>query len=367
MEKIRETRLRQIGKLILPAIVIFAAASFPRPGYGADAAEVTDWRISREADHFRSVATDRFMELLALGPGMTILDIGTGTGQFALWFAERLEGKGKVFATDIDNGCIHRLKEEAGRRGVDNLYPVLVNPKGVDAFYGRQKYDLVTMIHVPIPDRVDYLAEMRNYLAEDARVIVVVYKKAAAFSSEDLAGRFPDLLRDLSSEPADSPFRTGLRESTRRWLSRKEPAAEPDEALRRAVVEDFNRMASDTRFGLGFIDGSAIRKEVAFTSAERSFAEYLLVFLIEEKVFDKRAEKFSGRSPGPTDSSKASRVARRLNNLLFFQRFRKHLDKDRLFTPGMTRKMKGDFEKAGYRLEKEHLDIMPFEDVLVFR
>lgn len=357
MRKIREMRLRQIGKHVLPALVICAAASFPCVGLCADAAGVKDWRISREADHFRSVATEAFMEALSIRPGMTILDIGTGTGWFAFAFAERTGRTGRVFATDIDNDCIDFVKREANRRGLDNLFPVLVKQKGVDEFYGRQKYDLITVIHVPIPDATSFFARMRDYLAQDGRLVVVLYQSASPFSERDFAGHFQDLIRELSSEPADSPFSRRLGESTRQ-LMRRNVGVEPDETLRKAVVADFNRMLSDVRFGLDFIDGSATRTDLAFTPAERDFADYLLVFLMEEGVFDRG---------GRTANARESRIVERFNKLLFLQRFRKHLDKGRLFTPGLTPKTREGFEKAGYRLEKEHRDIMPFEDVLVFR
>lgn len=203
-------------------------------------------------------------------------------------------------------------------------------------------------------------------MADGARLIVVIYKNAAPFSAEDFGGRFPELVRRLSREPADSPFLGGLRESTRTRLMRAKDAPEPDEALRDAIVEDFNRMLSDTRFGLRFTDGPAIGKDVAFTPEETAFADYLLVILIEERTFEKNPPERSADDRRPVIPDRESRVARRFNKLLFLQRFRDCLDRERMFTPGLTPKTRDDFEEAGYRLEKEHLDVMPFEDVLVF-
>ena len=351
------TRAQQILRQILPALVFCAVASFRCAGMCAEAGETEDWRISREANHFRSVATERFMEVLSIRPGMTILDIGTGTGWFAFAFAERTGRTGRVFATDVDNGCITFVKKEANRRGLENLFPVLVSREGVDPFYGRQRYDLITVIHVPLPNAAVYFAAMRDYLTEDGRLVVVLYRSASPFSEEDFAGRFPDLIRELSMEPPDSPFSRRLAESTRR-LMRTNSGAEPDGALRKAIVDDFNRMLADPRFGLDFTDGSAIRREVAFTPPERDFADYLLVILKEEGVFDDGAGKAN---------SKLTRIAERFNKLLFLQRFRKFLDGETQFTPGLTPKMRDTFERAGYRLEKEHLDVMPFEDILVLR
>src|SRR5512136_3014849 len=61
------------------------------------------WRIERDIRRFRIVATDNVMKLLAIRPGMTILDVGAGTGQFAFEFARRMNGTGMVYATDSNN------------------------------------------------------------------------------------------------------------------------------------------------------------------------------------------------------------------------------------------------------------------------
>ena len=56
------TLAQKILRQILPALVFCAVASFRCAGMCAEAGKAEDWRISREADHFRSVATERFME-----------------------------------------------------------------------------------------------------------------------------------------------------------------------------------------------------------------------------------------------------------------------------------------------------------------
>ncbi len=341
--------------VILPFLLL-SLVSPHWPGAPADADEFREHRASRQARHYRSVA-DGFMESMSIRPGMTILDIGTGTGQFALGFAERLKGTGRVFATDIDDRCIREVKEEAERRGIGNIFPVLVDHYGVDEFYGRQKYDLITVMHVSIHDQVDYFARMRDNLAAGGRLAVVVYKKTLPFSERDFSGHFPGLLRELALEPPDSPFSKGLGEATRR-LMREHSGAEPGEALRKAVIGDFNRMLSDPRFGTHFVDGPFLKKEVDFTPEERGFAEFLFRFLEEYDLFAKDPGKVKPRE---------RMYARRFNKLLFLQRFRNTMNGDGLFAPALTTKIRADFEKAGFRLEKHDTDAMPFEDVLFFR
>lgn len=356
-EKSRETRLRQFLKNLYTGLLTLAAAPFLFPGLPAAAEGVRDDRISHEADRLRVLATDKFIELLAIKPGMTVLDIGTGTGQFAYLFAELLAGTGKVYATDIDESCINLVKEEARRRRLDNLVPVLVKSEGVDEFYGRHRYDLITFLHVPLPNMAAFLAKMRDSLAEDGRLIVMRYRTVTPFSEEDFGDHFPELISELSREPAGSPFSNGLRETTRELL-RKQSGAETDDGLRRAIVEDFNRMWADAQFGRDFLDGLVVKKHVDFTAAERMFAEAQLGSLRKAGLSDLKLKEAN---------PKLINNVRRLNKLFFLQRFRKYLDPDRLFAPILDPKTIGSFKKAGFRLEKEDHTIRSFEDIGIFR
>ncbi len=348
-------------KRFLALLVLGAVIAPPCPAISADTEDYgCRWglRIAREASHFRN-AGGRLMESLAIRPGMTILDIGTGTGQFALGFAERLRGSGSVFATDIDNSCVNHVQEEARRRGLDILHPVLVTAKGVDEFYGRHTYDLITLMHVSLSsERTAFLARMRNSLAEDGRLAVVVYKEATPFSEQDFAGHFPELVRELSLESPDSPFSRGLGEPTRRLSREHRSGAEPSDSLRKAIVEDFNRMLRNTRFGRDFVDGPALRSDLAFNPTEKDFAEFLLGFILRSRLFERFQEKESRAGIAFVGS---------FNKLLFLQRFRNCLNGDRLFSPEVPSNFEALHEKAGFRLETKDPDTLPFEIILIFR
>jgi predicted methyltransferase len=61
------------------------------------------------------------MDALGIGPGSSVADIGAGRGYFTLRLAERVGAQGHVYAVDIDEGSLGRLRERAER---DNLKQV---------------------------------------------------------------------------------------------------------------------------------------------------------------------------------------------------------------------------------------------------
>lgn len=322
-------------------------------------------RVERDLRHFKTVATDNVMDVLAIRPGMTILDIGAGTGQFAFEFAGKLKGTGRVFAADINDDCIDYIKKEAERRGLGNLHSVLVKKDGVDPFYGKYKYDLITVFHVSMTyeDQGDYFRELRGFLAEDGRLVLILYKIPTPFSPADFTVEFPGLIRELSQEPPESPFYKMLRESTRKKIGDL-PGKNPPGEVRGAIVEDFNGALADSLFAAGFLDGSGFGKDVRFSPEERRYADWF-------------SQSYAGsgfRKPDGDVRSGNTRVQRvsgypmfsTINKLLIVQRFRKYLKRDGLFRSGFSPPVRDAFEKAGYKVDREYTDLIPFEDMIVF-
>ena len=63
-----------------------------------------DLNLIVETQALKLPRIDALIRTLDLKPGMTILDIGAGSGQQSYKIAEALKGTGKVYAADIDQG-----------------------------------------------------------------------------------------------------------------------------------------------------------------------------------------------------------------------------------------------------------------------
>ena len=61
------------------------------------------------------------MDALGIGPGSAVADIGAGRGYFTLRLAERVGPQGRVFAVDIDEGNLNRLRDRAEREHLKQI------------------------------------------------------------------------------------------------------------------------------------------------------------------------------------------------------------------------------------------------------
>ncbi len=87
------------------------------PGADFDAmAEIYDRNMQKYRDVQGEIA--EIMDFLALRPDQNILEIGTGTGEFALAAARLCR---KVYAVDLSAGMLRYAEKKAGMRGISNV------------------------------------------------------------------------------------------------------------------------------------------------------------------------------------------------------------------------------------------------------
>jgi ubiquinone/menaquinone biosynthesis C-methylase UbiE len=332
---------------------------------------LTSEMIHRQTKIVKFVKIDKLMDALGIKPGMTILDIGTGSGQYAYKFAERLKRTGRVFATDIDKDRIAYISTQARSRNLTNLSPVLVNSEGLDEFYTKNEFDLIFLAHAYflLGDRVNYFKRLKNSLAKNGQLVVLAEKDFPKFSLGDISD-LGGLIKQLSSEKFESFFYSHLRKSTQELL--QQPLdRKTKELLRKVIIEDFNRMMEDTGFLSSFLkDGLTFKKEIAFTREERDFVSWYLRYLkLEDKVLDDiGALDISNRNI----TYKHLLFIRIINTVLIVQKFRKYLYNGKpapYLSKGCGNLLNEcviqELSLAGYSLKHKY-DFIPFLIILVF-
>ena len=116
-----KTRCR-VAKLVLFTVALAGTASFARAPTAAPPPDhPTSTPYSRSTDIFeypdraRKLQINRVMDILHIGPGRTVADLGAGGGWFTVQAARRVEPGGMVFAEDINPDFVSAIAQRTQR------------------------------------------------------------------------------------------------------------------------------------------------------------------------------------------------------------------------------------------------------------
>lgn len=88
----------------------------------------------------------KLIEALAIRPGMTVVDIGAGSGYHVFLMAPLVGGTGKVIASDIQPEMLEMITEKAKKLNVKNVEPVRGTDR--DPKLPANAVDLILMVDV---------------------------------------------------------------------------------------------------------------------------------------------------------------------------------------------------------------------------
>lgn len=115
---------------------------------------------------------NRVMDILGIGPGKTVADIGAGSGWFTVRAAKRVGDSGTVYAVDINPEAIRYIQSRVRKENLHNVKPILGKPDNpllpatVDAV-------LLLRTYHEVAEPIELLRNLRPSLAADARVGVI--------------------------------------------------------------------------------------------------------------------------------------------------------------------------------------------------
>jgi ubiquinone/menaquinone biosynthesis C-methylase UbiE len=117
------------------------------------------------------ITRDRLRETLAPEPGERVLEIGPGTGYYALPVAEWLGPTGTLELLDVQQEFLDHTTSRAREQGLANLVPTLADAQAMP--YDDATFDgayLATVLG-EIPDRSAALRELRRVVKPGGRVV----------------------------------------------------------------------------------------------------------------------------------------------------------------------------------------------------
>ncbi|HEY1052021.1 MAG TPA: class I SAM-dependent methyltransferase [Prosthecobacter sp.] len=83
---------------------------------------------SREIYHQR----EKIVAAVGLKPGMSMADIGAGTGLFTLPFSQAVSGSGKVYAVDIAKNFLEHIQSRASKADAANVQTIQCTERSVE-------------------------------------------------------------------------------------------------------------------------------------------------------------------------------------------------------------------------------------------
>jgi ubiquinone/menaquinone biosynthesis C-methylase UbiE len=109
----------------------------------------------------------QLIERSGIKPGMTVVDLGCGSGAYAPYVARAVGAEGKVYAVDVQAGMLRQLERRMGKKEFQDVSNIEIKQTNAyDLPFTDDSIDLVYMVAVlpEIPDRGRALSEVRRVL-----------------------------------------------------------------------------------------------------------------------------------------------------------------------------------------------------------
>jgi cyclopropane fatty-acyl-phospholipid synthase-like methyltransferase len=184
----RYTQIRNLTSIVLLLFVIFiasgaqlSAAYMAAQNQHATAVQqrktsppyTGDLSKFEAKDRAQKLQVERVMDILGIKPGVTVADIGAGSGWFTVRAARRIGSASKVYAVDINPDFLQHIRERARTEGFHNIQTILdreddplLPPNSVDSVLLIKTYHEVAQ---PVP----FLKNLHKALRPGAKVGII--------------------------------------------------------------------------------------------------------------------------------------------------------------------------------------------------
>jgi ubiquinone/menaquinone biosynthesis C-methylase UbiE len=119
---------------------------------------------------------ERVLDLIRVQPGMTVADVGAGTGYFTVRLAQRVTPGGTVYATELQPEMLRMVDTRVSEAKLRNVQLVLADEH--EAKLPARCCDVVLLVDVyhELTDPPGVMAGIRRALRPNGRLVLVEYR-----------------------------------------------------------------------------------------------------------------------------------------------------------------------------------------------
>ena len=150
------------AKLLITMVIIYLAA-----------AQLPLLTACTQSRRDREMQPERVMDAIGIRPGMVVGEPGAGTGYFTFWMAGRVGNEGLVYANDINERSLERLRQRCRDENVTNIVTIL--GKTADPLFPEATMEKVVFVQAfhDFTQPVEFLRNLKPSLKPGAEVVVI--------------------------------------------------------------------------------------------------------------------------------------------------------------------------------------------------
>lgn len=135
---------------------------------------------SREIYHLR----DKIVAAVGIKPGMTVADIGAGTGLFTLPFSQAVGTDGSVYAVEIAKNFLEHIRARAAKANAANVRTILCNERSVELPEGSVDLAFICDVYHHFEFPKSTLETLHRAIKPGGELVLIDFKRIPGESSE---------------------------------------------------------------------------------------------------------------------------------------------------------------------------------------
>ncbi|HEX4347913.1 MAG TPA: class I SAM-dependent methyltransferase [Vicinamibacterales bacterium] len=120
---------------------------------------------------------DRALSLIGITPGMTVADIGAGSGYMTIRLARMTGPRGRVYANDIQPALLQIVRQKADAEHLANITIVAGTETSANLPAGAIDIALLVDVYHEFSHPQEMVRSIRQALKPDGRLVLVEYRK----------------------------------------------------------------------------------------------------------------------------------------------------------------------------------------------